>query len=150
MRTTQFSFNVGINSGYFHNNPTKPDIGIKIVNEIWQEEAVKVFDSTGIYVAALAHPVKTLYNEAWGCPKGGEDTVVLTGLLNPKFLSREDTFYNYSKDLVPTGDAIDKWQATVKIICEAVAKRLDQTTAYLSFSEIDFDYLELKVKNGQD
>jgi hypothetical protein len=139
MLTSQFTFNVGVNAGYSHNNERLDPVSI--VSRVWQEEADKVFAEDGIYVGAVAQFSKTLYAIAWGCPDGGEDTVVLTGLLNPHFLPDSD------KGVLGVYDQAErKWQEAVRKVTKAVATELEQTTAYLSFQKIDFWYFQLKEK----
>ena len=127
MITEEFSLNVGVNPGYAHNNTVTH---VKnLVATTWQAEAEKVFKKTGVFVAGVVDARTTVYKEEWGCPKGGEDTVVVTGLRNPEFQKDAET-----------------WMESVKEVCKAVATALEQTTAYLTFTDVDFYYLKPEPK----
>lgn len=138
MQTWQFTFNVGVNPGYDHKNEVENPLSIAA--KVWSEEAEKVQTSGGFYVGAVANLSKTLYSKAFGCPEGGEDTVVFTGLLNPKFL---DDKLKHLVSNVPNYGGKTAWWLAVQNVCRAVAKRLDQKTGYLSFSQIEFDYIQI-------
>ena len=125
INTTQFTLSIGVNPGYFHNN-NKKDI-VTTVTKLWNDLAEKTFEETGVYVSCTVHQTKTLYREAWGCPSGGEDTVVVQGIRNPKYSPDEHIWF----------DAVHK-------VSFALAKKLDQATAYLYFSQVLFNYIETK------
>jgi hypothetical protein len=126
-QTTQFVLNVGVTPGYFHGNESKSDIESFV--QLWQSKAEEVFLSTGIYVSGTVDPVKTVYRSEWGCPKGGEDTFVICGLRNSDFMKDDDL-----------------WRDAVRQVSLAVGKELGQTTAYLTFANVDFLYLKPSVK----
>ena len=121
MKTTRFELNVGVNSGYGHKNETNADF----VPETWQECIEEVFLSTGILVGSIIIPSMTVYRECHGCPKGGEMTAIISGLRNPEFCQDDE-----------------KWRSAVRLAAKLIKKHYDQTTAYLSFSEVDFEYLK--------
>lgn len=133
MQTLQFTFNVGVNPGYDHKNEIENPLALAV--KTWDEEAKKC-QSNGIIVGAVAHQAKTIYPN---CPEGGEDTIVFTGLLNPKFLN--DTM-KHPVSQQPNYQGEVNWKWTVREVCRAVSKRLNQKTGYLSFSEIEFDYIQ--------
>lgn len=142
MLTLQFTFNVGVNAGYNHKNEVENPLSLAC--RVWQEEADKVSSTDGIYVGAVAVSSKTVYSTAWGCPVGGEDTVVFSGLLNPHFLPEGD-----KGNLGVYVQAENRWKSAVEKVTRAVAERLDQTTAYLSFHKIEFVYHQLKERNRE-
>ena len=121
--TTQFTLNVGVNPGYFHDNEKKD--ALAVVTELWQKMAEEVFQSTGIYVGATLTPAKTVYRQEWGCPEGGEDTVIVSGLRNIEFVKDDDL-----------------WRTSVSMVALRVGKALKQTTAYLTFAPVEFLYLK--------
>jgi hypothetical protein len=130
LKTTQFTLNIGVNAGYGHENQAADPV--KMVAQLWQRHARnQYFNASAPLVGALVSPVKTVYLESHGCPPGGEDTVLVTGLRNPAFCSDDKS-----------------WREAVKAIALAVGKELNQTTAYLSFSEIDFLYLKPSAQEG--
>ena len=125
MPTTQFTFNVGVNPGYDHNNEViHPLIS---ACSAWKEEAEAVAAEGWMYVAAVAQQAVTIYPKQFGCPDGGEDTVVFTGLLNTHFNKGPN-------DRVMYLIAVEK-------VCRRVARRLGQTTGYLSWSTVEFCYI---------
>lgn len=118
MKTTQFFLNIGINPGYFHDNEIEN--GQKLVSLLWQQK----IERFNIKIGALVSSVNTVYDTHHGCPIGGEETVFLTGLRNPYFCL----------------DDVE-WRKTVQTMVEELVKDLNQTTAYLSFTEVDFIYI---------
>ena len=76
-KTLRFEIVTGINKGYFHTNSQSESLDL--VGEIWQKIAKEEFEKNNIYISAVIKPSKTIYNEEWGCPQKGEETVVLTG-----------------------------------------------------------------------
>lgn len=123
MKTIRFEFNIGINSGSIDNKTIKDPL--RTATDVWMEEAEKIFKTTGIYVSAIAMPGKNLYPKQWGCPTSGQDTIVFRGILNTEFNIKETD-----------------WRKQVQVISKIVAGRLGQTTVYLSFYEVDFEYLK--------
>lgn len=121
MKTTKFELNIGVNAGYSHDNAQGGDV----VAAKWQEVAEEVFGETGVSVAGVVTPATTVYRKEWGCPEGGELTAVVSGLRNPEFLT---------DDL--------NWRAAVTLVATRVGKAFGQQTAYLTFSEVEFDYLK--------
>lgn len=125
--TTEFRFNVGVNPGYHHGNQQADPQ--KIVADLWQKHAEFIFKDAGIYVGATVAPAKTVYREEWGCPKGGEDTVVVCGLRNTEFTPNDDL-----------------WKINVARVALLVAQELKQSTAYLTFGQVEFLYLKTESK----
>ena len=113
METEQFILNIGINEGYGHNNEKK-DFYAQLC-KTWQ----KLTD-----VGAMIYPVKTVYSTQKGCPSGGEDTFIITGVRNPY----------YQADKL-------KWKEIVINVSNELRKELKQVTAYLIFQEVEFHYL---------
>ncbi|MCS4466843.1 hypothetical protein JTS99_12575 [Clostridium botulinum] len=93
-KTLRFEIVSGVNKGYFHTNSQSESLDL--VGGIWQKIAKEEFEKSNIYVSAVIKPSKTVYNQEWGCPENGEETVVLTGVANEEFV-----------------DDIEKWKDTV-------------------------------------
>ena len=121
MKTTRFELNVGVNEGYDHNNERNADC----VPEAWQRCIEEVYLDFGISVGSVVMPATTVYCREHGCPKGGEITAVISGLRNPEKCHDEV-----------------KWREAVRMAANLIKKHFKQTTAYLSFSEVDFEYLK--------
>lgn len=84
LETLNFQIIAGLNKGYFHNNNC--DDCYRRALKIWQEIAQEEFETSGIYVTAVIRKSKTIYSKEWGCPEGGEDTIIISGTANPKFI----------------------------------------------------------------
>lgn len=125
MKTIKFFASLGINEGYFHTNTIK-DSPTKIVGEIWQENAKKEFETSGIYVGAVICNSKTVYNVDWGCPIGGETTVLITGEYNPNFYQKSN----------------EKWKQSAINVLKNCSLLLKQSTAQITFVECDFHYIK--------
>lgn len=123
---------MGVNAGYDHDNLVADPLSL--ASQVWQEEADKQFVETGIYVSAAVAPSRTVYRREWGCPPGGEDTVVISGLRNPAFDSEE----TYCGEFEGRDDS---WRKVVVAVSLAVAKRFGQSSAYLTFEVVTFYYL---------
>lgn len=131
--TTQFTLNVGIHPGYFHDNKLfgSQDV-VDFVSRLWQKKAEETFKVNGVYVGAVVQNAKTVYRPEWGCPEGGEETVVISGLRNPEFQKNDDV-----------------WRVAVSMTALKVGAALQQTTAYLTFSTVTFMYLKPGNQDGQ-
>lgn len=128
MTTTEFTFVVGVNAGYGHANQ---QIG-NLVAAAWQVVAAKVLNDRGYYAAGVVTPGVAVYHTEWGCPRGGEHVATVVGLRNPHY--------------VPDEHHAD-WRLAVELTAHAVATDFGQTTAYLTFREVEFDYLQLKPRS---
>ena len=78
-----------------------------------------------VYISAVIKSSKTVYHEAWGCPKGGEETVVITGVANKEFV-----------------DNIDKWKNTVIKLAKQLKKEFKQSTLTCEFLETELHYFK--------
>lgn len=121
-KSLKFSMVVGINEGYGHNNEKYN--ALELVGYAWQDTAKKVFEKTGVYVSATIVEGKTVYNEEWGCPVGGEITAICFGSANFLFV----------KDL-------NTWKEVVIEIAENLKKDFKQSSITIEFNEIDCIYL---------
>lgn len=126
MQTDEFLLTLGVNPGYNHaNEATKP---ITLAVDAWAKAAEAEFAESGVYVSATAIPGgKSIYLPQWGCPVGGEDVVVLVGTRNPEFI----------KD----GAA---WKDAARRVATAAGKTLEQKVVYLTFTEVQFDYIKIE------
>ena len=122
-KTLKFEIVTGINKGYFHTNSQSESLDL--VGSIWQKVAKEEFEESNIYISAVIKPSKTVYNEEWGCPKNGEETVVLTGVANKEFV-----------------DDIEKWKDTVIKLTKELKKQLKQSTITCEFMEIELYYFK--------
>jgi hypothetical protein len=126
-KTIKFFASLGVNPGYFHNNAsalTETTV-TEIVGQVWQEKALEYFNETQRHVGAVISPSKTVYKTEWGCPVGGEDTVLITGECNPAF------------------EKVEFYQEAVKEVLRRTAIELGQTTTQVTFQKAEFHYLKL-------
>lgn len=136
MKTVKFFVTLGVIAGYGHGNKQnffarlfgKKNSSELIAGKAWQTAAATVFATTGTYIGSVITPSKTVYNEAWGCPKGGEDTVLITGECNPEYTKLAD----YKSAVVET--------------LRQTALALGQSTTQLCFLEAEFEYLDFRPK----
>ncbi|HAG42116.1 MAG TPA: hypothetical protein DCL31_00285 [Clostridium sp.] len=122
-KTLKFEIVTGINKGYFHANEQTTNLAL--VGELWQRLANKIYEESGIYVSAIIRESKAVYNEEWGCPIGGEDTVILTGVANQEFV-----------------DDIEKWKDTVIKLAKELKNRLKQSTLTCEFMDTELHYFK--------
>ncbi len=125
MKTVKFFATLGVHEGYFHSNELKNGRVISI-EELWQDIATKVYDETGVYVGAVFTDSKTVYHPEWGCPRGGEETKLITGECNPLYTNVEGFK-----------------EAVVKVL-GLMADVLRQSTTQLTFVETEFVYLDFR------
>lgn len=122
-KTLRFEIVTGINKGYFHTNSQSESLDL--VGEIWQKIAKEEFEKNNIYISAVIKSSKTIYNEEWGCPQKGEETVVLTGVANKEFV------YD-----------VEKWKDTVIKLAKELKKQLKQSTLTCEFIETELYYFK--------
>lgn len=121
MRTTKFTLVLGTNPGYGHQNK----MDASCIGPMWQVVAKTLHAETGILVSGTLIAGKSIYPEDFGCPFGGEFVGMLVGVRNPKF--------------APDDEA---WRNVVRTMARTLKNSLQQTTAYLDFTETEFEYLE--------
>ena len=129
-KTIKFFASLGVVAGYGHDNAT-PASPEQIAGEAWQEAGAAVMAATKTYVGAVITPAKTVYSTDWGCPVGGETTVLITGECNPQ----------YTK--------IDDYKAAVVETLRQAALALGQSTTQLTFIEVEFEYLDFRPKEAE-
>lgn len=122
-KTLRFEIVSGVNKGYFHTN--KQSESLDLVGSIWQKIAKEEFEISGIYVSAVIKVSKTIYNEEWGCPQNGEETVVLTGVANKEFV-----------------DDIEKWKDAVIKLAKQLKNQLKQSTLTCEFMTTELHYFK--------
>jgi hypothetical protein len=125
MKTSKFEINFGVNPGYSHQN----EVSRNDVPAIFQEVIEDIAWETTITVTGIITSTVTVYRESHGCPLGGEKTVAITGFRNPHYCADDEG-----------------WRDAVKRVAIALGQHYEQTTVYLSFSEVNFDYLITGVK----
>ena len=119
--TLKFEIVTGVNKGYFHNN--EQEESLNLVGVLWQKIAQKQFEESNIYVSAVMKVSKTVYSEVWGCPKGGEETIVITGVANREFV----------QDIM-------MWKETVMKLAQELKNQLKQSTITCEFSKVEMFY----------
>ena len=123
-KTISFIATLGINPGYGHSNQQVS--ASEIVGRVWQDEAAQVFQECGVYVSAVVIDSKTVYHTDWGCPQGGEVTALITGDCNPQYTP------------------IEEYKEAVLKVIERCARRLEQSTTQVRFSETELAYLDFR------
>lgn len=122
-KTLKFEIVTGIKAGYKNLKAGEKDKE-NIVANLWQKNAKEEFEVTGIYVSAVIKRSYTVYNEDFGCPKGGERTVVITGVAYDEYA------YN-----------IENWKNTVIVLAKKLKSQLKQEKISCEFMETEFLYL---------
>ncbi|WP_040327807.1 hypothetical protein [Clostridium ihumii] len=122
-KTVKFEIITGINEGYFHNNEVVN--GLEMLGVLWQEIAIKEYEESGIYVSAVICSSKTVYSGMWGCPKGGEDTIIIAGTLNKEYTSD-----------------IEGFKTSVLRLAKEVKEKLKQESLTCDFTEVELFYLK--------
>jgi hypothetical protein len=130
MKTVKFFASLGVVPGYGHDNVTDDNAAV-IAGHAWQEAAASVQKETSTYVGAVISPARTVYHVDWGCPVGGEKTVLITGECNPEYT------------------AVDSYKAAVKETLKRTAQALQQSTTQLTFQEVEFEYLDFREKKPE-
>lgn len=121
--TSKFTIVTGVNEGYYHENESKEII--EIISEVWQRIAEEEYEKTDVYISAIFNKGKAVYSQKWGCPKGGEDIVVISGIRNDEFMS----------------DDI-RWRESVIVLAKKLKRKLRQTTMTCEFSEVKYLYFK--------
>lgn len=129
MKTKKFFASLGVMAGYGHSNAAVTDTNaVVIAGKAWQQAAAAVMKKTGVYVGAVISPARTVYHTDWGCPVGGEITVAITGECNPAYTE------------------LTAYKTAVLAVLKRTAKKLGQSTTQITFSEVDFEYLDFRPK----
>jgi hypothetical protein len=129
MKTIKFFASLGVVAGYGHDNAAEP--AELIAGKAWQTAAAAVMAASGTYIGAVISRSKTVYNVDWGCPVGGEDTVLITGECNPQYTKLAD----YKSAVVET--------------LRQTALALGQSTTQLCFLEAEFEYLDFRTEGSK-
>ncbi|MFA5183939.1 MAG: hypothetical protein WC456_00250 [Patescibacteria group bacterium] len=130
MKTTKFFASLGVVPGYGHDNATDAS-AVDIAGNAWQAAAAGVFAEQKVYVGAIITPARTVYHKDWGCPVGGELTVLITGERNPQYTAEE----NFKTAVVET--------------LKRTAQALKQSTTQVTFQEVDMEYLDFREKKPE-
>lgn len=128
MKTIKFFASLGVVAGYGHDNSSE-EPALVIAGRVWQEVSAAIMAETGVYVSAVLTPAKTVYHTDWGCPVGGENTVLITGDCNPQFTE------------------VAAYKAAVVETLRRAATALRQSTTQLSFLEVELEYLDFRTKS---
>ena len=127
MKTDEFSATIGVIAGYTCEECLKEfkKIGRLELAKVWQEEAKKEMETSGIYVSAVINYSHSLYAIEWGCPAGGEPTYTLEGSRNPEFCKDSEL-----------------WKNSVRNIVKAVKEKFKQSTVTLNFRTVEQEYIK--------
>lgn len=131
MKSIKFFASLGVIAGYGHENSATPESPEMVAGKAWQTVAAAVMAATGTYVGSVISRSKTVYNEDWGCPKGGEDTVLITGECNPAYTE------------------LAAYKAAVVETLRQTALALGQSTTQLCFLEAEFEYLDFRTEESK-
>jgi len=131
MKSIKFFASLGVIAGYGHENSATPEAPEMVAGKAWQVAAAAVMAANGTYVGAVISRSKTVYNVDWGCPVGGEDTVLITGECNPQYTKLAD----YKSAVVET--------------LRQTALALGQSTTQLCFLEAEFEYLDFRTEESK-
>ena len=127
MKTDEFSATIGVVAGYTGGECLKKfkQIDRLELAKVWQEEAKKEMETSGIYVSAVINYSHSLYAIEWGCPAGGEPTYTLEGSRNPQFCKDSEC-----------------WKNSVKNVVKAVKEKFKQSTVTLNFRTVEQEYIK--------
>jgi hypothetical protein len=131
MNENTFTATFGLVPGYFVSQQDGADI--HSFDVLWQTCMQKEYDESGIVISVVVNESKTVYPVAFGCPLGGEDTVTVSGCMNPAYFKDSGNLYNTDLYI---------WRAAVGRVVKAVKEALKQTTVTLIFSESSVLYLK--------
>lgn len=120
--TVKGSFVFGVNAGYFHNNDSDNDLSQ--VAEIVKDLAAGLMKESGIYISGSLKPVRVVYHDDWGCPKGGEQCYEFTSTANPAFVA-----------------GMVAWQGAFIALAKATRVAFKQSTVMVDFVEAECLYL---------
>ena len=95
------------------------------IGELYKEQALVVMGETGLYISSVMQAGACLYNTEWGCPVGGEPSVIFTGSLNPAFVGDDGWV------------GMEKWKHAVTLVSARMKTALKQTTATLEFVDAE-------------
>ena len=123
-KTLRFEIVTGVQSGYKKLNRDTNNYET-IVGRLWQQNAKDLYDKNNIYISAVIKPSYTVYHQEWGCPNGGERTVVITGVANNEFI-----------------DDIETWKDSVLTLAKDLKRQLKQSTMTCEFMETELHYLK--------
>jgi len=130
MKSVKFFASLGVVPGYGHDNNLLVSASeVDIAGNAWQKAAAAVMAASGIYIGAVITPAHTVYHTDWGCPVGGEVTVLITGECNPVYTEQA------------------AYKAAVIEVLRQAALTLGQSTTQLSFMEVEFEYLDFRPKS---
>lgn len=121
-RTLKGSFVLGVTAGYFHNNDG--DNNLSEVAEAVKSLAAELMEESGIYISGSLKPVRVVYHDDWGCPRGGEQCYEFIATANPTFVA----------DMAA-------WQDAFVALAKAIKARFQQSTIMVDFVEAQCLYL---------
>lgn len=119
-RMTQCMCIMGVNPGY--NNTNNDNFDMCEFMQTFLNQESKKYKS---YIPFVVIPSKTIYNEEWGCPYGGETTYALYSTMSSRYIG-----------------GISDWKEQCVNIIQDLKNELHQSTATITFSECDVVYLE--------
>ena len=129
MNSCHWVLTLGLQEGYHTTQQVVPTLAE--VGAIYQQVAEEIFRETKIYISASVHSAKTLYHKEWGCPEGGEETVVFMGCCNPVFTQPK------------------AYEAVLKLLAKRLKERFHQKTAMLEIMAANAIYLTESEGEGK-
>lgn len=130
----KFEITIGINPGYFHNNPN--DDAAKIVSHLWQTYCNELYKEKKKVVSAVIYNVNIVYPTDLGCHEGGEKCAKIEVQFNPKFLKDKFEYIELMAEMYN--------------IIEFMQSDLQQSTVSITSIPIDkFVYNKLQKDTGE-
>lgn len=115
---------LGINPGYSHENEIVADLPNHTITDRIQNALLTAEQECGIYVPFTVCAGVVLYKSDWGCPVGGEQSVLLEATRNPEFNPDEQ-----------------EWKEAVLCAARALKFAFGQSTLTVTFQVAEIEYL---------
>jgi hypothetical protein len=117
-----WSATMGLFPGYGHDNaPELRTERVELLKDAWNREMDACRAATRFSVSCVMTDATVLYPRDGGCPEGGEDSIMLTGSSNPKFVRT---------------DELEAFMDAVVEVVQAVQKTMEQTSCRIEFTPI--------------
>lgn len=115
----KFEITIAVNSGYNHNNEI--DLTVYEIGRIWQ----KIQEEEDIYLSANIVKQVTCYSEKFGCPAGGENSFLISGIQNKQY-----------------DPCIIDWTSKVTKLAARLKEMFNQTRVYIVFYDVEVCVIE--------
>lgn len=124
MTTLEIKAIIGINPGYNHNNELNFDNIEQEFKEYVQDVVEQTYKMYHMHISFNINRTITIYDEEFGCPRGGEVTYTLSSINNP--------FFNQD---------LKQYKAAVKNAIKLIAKYYKQSTVSIIYNECNMTYI---------